>query len=190
LDDHPRVSAVSGPQQLTTQDHAPGSAHAGSAAESALAQPLAQGLFTLPEEEETVVRAVPERILALSRVAEIETKTIAVPRELLELSRRDETAPPSLPARRVESELPVWDAWYGSAASPPDSDEPVFDLRPSRRGVRSAGAWPEQRLSPDSLSPDDALLLEALAPTRRVAARALVLILAALCVVVTYWGIQ
>jgi hypothetical protein len=142
----------------------------------------------LPEEEETVVRAVPERILALSRVTD-ETKTIPVPRELLELSRRAEAAPRAVEGRRAESELLVWDAWYGSAALQTDSEEPVFDLRPSQRGKGFANASCQQ-LSPDDPGPDDALWLEALAPARRVATRAVVLMLAALCVAATYWGIQ
>jgi hypothetical protein len=186
LDDHPRVtSATSGPQKLTTQDHAP----AGSV-EGAAARPLIRGVFSLPEEEETVVRAVPAQILALSRVAEGETKTIPVPRELLELSRQDAVPHRAVHRRRDESEMLVWDAWYGSAPFQADDEEPVFELRPTPRGKRSANDSSAQQLSPDALSAEDALWLEALAPTRRVAARAVVLMLATLCAAALYWGIQ
>jgi hypothetical protein len=149
-----------------------------------------RGLFSLPEEEETVVRAVPAQILALSRDADPQTKTIPVPRELLELSRREGAPPRAVDGRRAESEPLVWDAWYGSAAFEVDSEEPVFDLRPSQRGRRSANGSSQQQLSSDERSPDDALWLEALAPARRVVARAVLLMLAALCVAATYWGIQ
>jgi hypothetical protein len=71
-----------------------------------------------------------------------------------------------------------------------DSEEPVFELRPSQRGSRSAHASLPQQISPDALSPDDALWLEALAPARRIATRAVVLMLLALCVGATYWGIH
>jgi hypothetical protein len=87
--------------------------------------------------------------------------------------------------------LLVWDAWYGSDAFPMDSEEPVFELRPAQqRAKRSANASSPQRLAPGGPSSDDALWREALAPARRVAARAVVLMLAALCVAATYWGIH
>lgn len=185
MDDHPRVTSVaSGSQKPTTHAHA--SVHAEGAAASAQARPLTHGLFTLPEEEDTVVRAVPEQILALSRAPE-ETKTIAVPRELLELSRRDEAMPRAVHPRPAESELPVWDAWYGSADY---QEEPVFDLRPAQRAKHPAITAPQQPLSLDVLSAEDLLWLQALAPARRVTTPAMLLMFAALCVAVTYWGIQ
>jgi hypothetical protein len=188
---HRVMSAMSGPQKPTTPDYAPAPVHAVGAAESVPVRPLTHGLFTLPDEEETVTRAVPEQILALSRTLDPETKTIAVPRELLELSRREgEALPRAIHGRRAESELPVWDAWYGSDPSQMDSEEPVFDLRPSPRSSRSANAWSPQPLSPHGLSADDALALQALAPARHLAARAVVLMLAALGVAATYWSIQ
>jgi hypothetical protein len=146
--------------------------------------PLTHGLFTLPDEEDTVVRAVPEQILALSRVPE-QTETIAVPRELLELSRREQVAP-RVHARRAESELPVWDAWYGSDFQ----EEPVFDLQPSRRFSHSAIASSQRPLTLDGLSAEDVLWLQALAPARSVTTRAVLLMLAALCGAATYWGVQ
>ncbi len=181
MDDHLRVTSVaSGSQQLPTQDPA----HAEGSTASALARPLTQGLFTLPEEEDTVVRAVPAQILALSRAPE-DTKTIPVPRELLELSRREQGTTRAV-QRRDESELPVWDAWYGSADH---QDEPVFDLRPSPRVKRSVASF-EQQPFPIELSAEDLLLLEAMAPAHRVAARTMLLTLATLCVAATYWVIH
>jgi hypothetical protein len=186
LDDHQRVTSLAiASQKPATQDFASASTHADGAAASALARPLTHGLFTLPEEEETVVRAVPEQILALSRAPE-ETKTIAVPRELLELSRRDE-ATPRVHARRAESELPEWDAWYGSADF---EEEPVFDLRPSQRANSSASAPSQPQIAVEVLSAEDLLWLQALAPARRVTAPAVLLMFAALCVAVSYWGMQ
>ena len=182
MDDHPRVPSVaSGSQELPAQDHAPGSAHAA----NALARPLTQGLFTLPDEEDTVVRAVPAQILALSREPE-ETKTVVVPRELLEQSRREDATPRAVHPRRDESELPVWDAWYGSDFQ----EEPVFDLRASQRVSPSAIAAPQQQLSLEALSADELLFVAALSPGRGVATRAVLLMLAALSVAVTYWGMQ
>ncbi|MET0410813.1 MAG: hypothetical protein ABW217_05935 [Polyangiaceae bacterium] len=186
MDDHPRVPSVaSAPQELPTQGHVSASAHAEGAAASALARPLTHGLFTLPDEEDTVVRAVPEQILALSRVPE-QTETITVPRELLELSRREEYAPRPVPARRDESELPVWDAWYGSDFQ----EEPVFDPRPPQRVSHAAIASPQQQLSLDALSAEDLLWLQALSPARRFTAPAMMLMFAALCVALSCWGMQ
>lgn len=186
MDDHPRVNSVAGgSQKLPTQDAGPAAVHAEGAAASALARPLTHGLFTLPDEEDTVVRAVPAQILALSREPE-QTKTVAVPRELLERSRRDEAAPSPNHPRRDESELPVWDAWYGSDFQ----EEPVFDLQPSRRFTQSAMALPPQQLAPYVLSADDLLLLDALGHDRRVAMRAALMVLAALTVATSYWVIH
>jgi hypothetical protein len=148
--------------------------------------PLTHGLFTLPEEEDTVVRAVPAQILALSRVPE-DTQTVAVPRELLELSRREEGPTRSVHARHAELEPLVWDAWYGSDQY---QEEPVFDLSPSQRLDHSAIAAPPQKSFPDTLSADDLLFLEALAPGRRFATPAVLLMLAALCASATYWVAQ
>lgn len=174
MDDHLRLaSAASEPQTATAQEHA----HGRSSAEGAPARPLTHGLFTLPEEEETVVRAHPARLLALSR--EPETKTVPVPRELLELSRREGVPTRAIQSRRVaEAELPVWDPWYGSAGFEAEGEEPVFELH-------ARSQQPQE--SPNL---DDTLSLKALTAARRGAARAAVLIFAALCILAVYWGVQ
>lgn len=174
---------ASGAQEPATQDPVPAAASADSAA-SATARPLTHGLFTLPEEEDTVVRAVPAQILALSRAPE-DTKTIPVPRELLELSRRDAARRPNPHIRHDEAELPVWDAWYGSADY---QEDPVFDLSPSQRVSRNTPASPWQPRSLEALSADDLLLLQALAPSRRFAAPVMLLMLAALGAAASYWS--